>query len=159
MYNNLSYGQSELAQAMREAYDEIIAFIATPEFSQIMEEFSELQSQQRPGFVASILLDDDELARRGVTRPQDILIQRSAFGDRRPTLFVVKKFLPERFRDVWQNVNITIDDFFVDSAVSRAPEIAWRQPLPVGLQAEVMANGGDLEHVGVDSEAMVTAGG
>jgi hypothetical protein len=42
-------------------------------------------------------------------------------------------------------VNITFDNEFVDSAVSRDPEKCWRPPLPVNVQAQAMAEGRDLE--------------
>jgi hypothetical protein len=145
MYPHLSYARDELVQAMRATYDEIIDFVTTPEFKAIMEELGSLQGRDRPAFVASVLVNKEELARRGVTIPEGILIQRSAFGDRRPTLFCVKKYLPDRFHDVWQNVNITFDNEFADASVSRAPEVAWRHPLPVPLQSEIMAAGGNLE--------------
>jgi len=112
-----------------------------------MSEFGELGPSRRPLFVVDVLLNDDELARRGVRVPEGVLIQRSAFGDRRPTLFAVKKFLPSNFRDVWENVNLTFDNKFADESVSRSPEVSWREPLPVGEQARIMATGGDLERV------------
>lgn len=147
MYDSLSYSQEELAHAMRVAYDALIDFVTTPEFREIMKELGDRHAQERPSFVMSVLLDKAELARRGVFPPDDILIQRSAFGDRRPTLFCVKKLLPDQYSDVWQNVNFTFDNCFADQSVSRAPEFAWRQPLPVSLQAEIMAKGGDLEQI------------
>lgn len=147
MYAHLDYSQDELAAAMSDAYSAIIDFVTTDEFTSLMNEFSRLESTQRPLFVANVLLDDQALLDRGVSVPEGILIQRSAFGDRRPTLFVVKKFLPERFSDVWQNVNITVDDLFDDASVSREPTTAWRQPLPVARQAQLMAEGRDLEEL------------
>jgi|SRR5271157_384378 len=147
LYENLSYGRDELAQAMRATYDDLIDFVTTQEFKAVMKEFRDLPSHERPAFVLSVLLDKEELDRRGVHAPDGILIQRSAFGDRRPTLFCVKKYLPERYRDVWQNVNLTFDNEFADESVSRAPEVAWRPPLPIDLQAQVMAAGRDLEDV------------
>ncbi len=148
MYEHLPYSRSELATAMRQAYDEIIDFVTAPEFTAVMLELRALRSPQRPQFVQSVLLSEEELQHRGVAVPEDILIQRSAFGDRRPTLFAVKKFLPEKYRDVWQNVNITFDNAFVDATVSREPDIAWRPPLPVAKQAKMMAAGLDLEDSG-----------
>jgi hypothetical protein len=147
MYQHLSYGQDDLVRVMRAAYDDLIDFVTTPEFRAIMKEFGECDSRERPAFVMAVLLNKEELARRGVHPPTDILIQRSAFGDRRPTLFCVKKYLPQKYSDVWQNVNLTIDNRFADESVSRAPEIAWRQPLPVDMQAEAIAHGVDLERM------------
>ena len=144
-YEGLAYTQAELADAMRSAYDELIDFVTRPSFRQVMEELDKLSSRERPSFVLAILLDPAERKRRGIEPPEGILIQRSAFGDRRPTLFCVKRFLPERFSDVWQNVNLTFDNEFADHSISREPTIAWRQPLPVQLQAEAMARGASLE--------------
>ena len=110
MYKHLSYDQTELAQAMRTTYDELIDFVTTPAFKGVMEEFGKLHPEARPAFVMSVLLNKEELARRGVDIPEGLLIQRSAFGDRRPTLFCVKKFLPKKHMDVWQNVNLTFDN-------------------------------------------------
>lgn len=149
MYEHLSYSQPELAAAMRETYNELIEFVTTPAFKAVMAEFGELNSTERPAFVMSVLLNKEELARRGVIAPEGLLIQRSAFGDRRPTLFCVKKFLPEKYKDVWQNVNLTFDNLFPDDSVARTPEIAWRAPLPVDLQATAMAEGKGLEEVSV----------
>jgi hypothetical protein len=150
MYKHLSYDQTELAGAMRATYDELIEFVTTPEFQAVMTDLGLLDSRERQAFVISVLLNKEELARRGVVVPEGILIQRSAFGDRRPTLFCVKKFLPDRFTDVWQNVNLTFDDLFLDESVSRTPEIAWRQPLPVDLQVEALAHGKNLEEIVVE---------
>ena len=147
MYRDLAYGQDELARVMRTTYDELIDFVSTPEFTAVMEEFSTLEGHERPSFVLTVLLDREELARRGVRIPEGILIQRSAFGDRRPTLFCVKKYLPVEYRHVWENVNLTFDNYFADESVSRAPEIAWRQPLAVEVQAKIIATQGDLEQV------------
>jgi len=144
-YPHLAYGPRELALAMRAAYDELIDFVTTPQFKAVMRELDELPSQERPAFVLSVLVNKEQLAMRGVHVPDGILIQRSAFGDRRPTLFCVKKYLPERYSDVWQNVNITFDNEYQDKGVSRNPEICWREPLPVHLQAQIMAHGINLE--------------
>lgn len=147
MYSKLSYSREELAHVMRVTYDELIDFVTTPEFVSIMTELGNLDAQARPVFVFSVLLDKEELAKRGIQVPDGVLVQRSAFGDRRPTLFCVKKFLPEKFANVWQNVNLTFDNQFFDESVSRASEIAWRPPLPVDVQADAMARGVDLEQI------------
>jgi hypothetical protein len=137
---------------MRATYDELIEFVTTPAFKAVMAEFEEIDSAERPAFVVSVLLNKEELARRGVNVPEGVLIQRSAFGDRRPTLFCVKKFLPKKYHDVWQNVNLTFDNRFPDNSVARTPDIAWREPLPIDLQAKAMAEGRDLEKVSITHE-------
>ncbi|MBO6602034.1 hypothetical protein [Rhodophyticola sp.] len=146
-YDGLAYDRDELARVMRATYDEIIDFVTTPEFKALMTEMSALSPVERPRFVFDVLLNDEALASRGIVAPEGLLIQRSAFGDRRPTLFVVKKFLPEEYKNVWQNVNITFDNAFVDESVGRDPETSWRVPLPADVQAAAMARGKELETV------------
>lgn len=144
-YKGLPFGKQELVDAMRRTYDELIDYITTDEFSSVLKEMSSLTSAERPQFVISVLLNESERNKRGIQPPDGILIQRSAFGDRRPTLFVVKKFLPEHLSHAWENVNITFDNEFSDESVSRKAEIAWRSPLDVNLQARLMTEGKELE--------------
>src|SRR5262245_38113954 len=97
IYPGLAFGKSELAAAMRQTYDELIAFVTQPAFQAVYKELRALPVTERPAFVNKVLLRPEELERRGVRVPPKILIQTSAFGDRRPTLFAVKKFLPAKF--------------------------------------------------------------
>jgi hypothetical protein len=144
-YSRLAYSQADLQRVMREHYDKIIDFVTSPPFKALMLEMSEMSHTERPGFVAGVLLDDSELMRRGVIVPDGILIQRSAFGDRRPTLFAVKHFLPDGFNDVWQNVNITFDNEYLDGEVPRTRDVCWRPPLEPARQAVAMARNAPLE--------------
>lgn len=144
-YEGLDFDREELAAAMRTAYDELIEFVTTPEFRAVHAELMSLPLQDRPGFVMKVLLRPEELGKRGVQVPEEILIQTSAFGDRRPTLFVVKKFLPAKFHGAWENVNITFDNPFEDNEISRDPKECWRLPLPVPLQNAALAGGVDLQ--------------
>ncbi|MEX2298797.1 MAG: hypothetical protein WD715_15390 [Dongiaceae bacterium] len=146
-YPHLSYSQAELQAVMRTYYDKIIRFITSEPFKALMVEMSAIPHRERPRFVGDVLLNKKELAARGVVVPGGILIQRSAFGDRRPTLFAVKHFLPDGYTDVWQNVNITFDNDYLDSSVSRERATCWREPLPPDLQAQAMVDGVDLESV------------
>jgi hypothetical protein len=145
MYPGLDFSREELSAAMREAYDDLIDFVTSPAFKATCLELMSSPRQQRPAFVAKVILLPEELAKRGVHIPDGILIQTSAFGDRRPTLFVVKKFLPPKFHRVWENVNITFDNEFADDEVSRDPRACWRPPLPVAVQNAALAAGIDLE--------------
>lgn len=151
-YPHLAYSQRELQDVMRAHYDKIIDFITSAPFKALMEEMSDISHLDRPKFVREVLLDSDELNKRGVIVPPGILIQRSAFGDRRPTLFAIKHFLPKAYSDVWQNVNITFDNAYVDSSVARDRETCWRAPLPPDIQAQAMAQGVELETVETDQE-------
>jgi len=130
------------------AYDEIINFVTSDPFKAVYEELMSLEPTQRPKFVADVLLDDRELAKRGVVRPPGLLILRSAFGDRRPTLFCVKKWLPSDLHMFWENVNITFDNHYDDAAIPR-DESAWRPPLPVPLQHEYLS--GNLRESDVEA--------
>jgi hypothetical protein len=156
-YDGLDYGCDELSAAMREAYDDIIRFVTTPSFKAVYTELMNCAREDRPAFVMRVLLRPEELAKRGVQVPDGILIQTSAFGDRRPTLFVVKKFLPSKFDAVWQNVNITFDNHFEDNEVTRDPEACWRLPLPVALQNAALAAGIDLESLPHESALKVSS--
>jgi len=148
MYQELDFGREELADAMRRNYDRIIAFVTTPEFKALHQELRRLPPAERPGFVEGVILQPAELAKRGIVVPDDILIQTSAFGDRRPTLFAVKIFLPAKFYGKpWENVNLTFDNEYEDEQVSRDPAKAWRPPLPVVVQNSLISKGADLESV------------
>ncbi|MBV8368425.1 MAG: hypothetical protein JO036_05760 [Candidatus Eremiobacteraeota bacterium] len=144
---------------MNESYEDLISFVTTDSFVAVCEEMNALPPEVRPVFVKAVLLNPDELRKRGVIVPEDILIQRSAFGDRRPTLFAIKKFLPERYHDSWENVNLTFDNPYEDAAISRNADVAWRPPLPVELQADLMTHGADMESVGSDFEIQAPAFG
>src|SRR5262245_31371792 len=145
IYATLDFDRDELSAVMRTAWDELIAFVTAREFQAVYKELASLPAHRRPAFVARVLLNRDELRSRGVEVPDGILIQTSAFGDRRPTLFVVKKYLPSRFHTAWENVNLTFDNFYSDDEVPRSPELAWRRPLPVALQNAALAAGIDLQ--------------
>jgi len=153
-YEGLHYTRDELQSIMRDTYNELIEFVSTREFGALMLEIGSLKPNDRPKYVFDVLLNDAVLAERGVVRPEGVLIQRSAFGDRRPTIFVVKKFLPEKYATVWQNMNITFDNAFIDATVSRTPEVSWRRPLPIDYQAQKIAEGQDLE--GIEKGLKVT---
>jgi len=155
-YKGLDFGPEELSSVMLSHYDELLAFVSTPSFRALYKELMELAPQDRPEFVTNVLLRRDELERRQVTIPDGILIQTSAFGDRRPTLFAVKKFLPQKYHGAWENANLSFFNDFKDDDISRDPALAWRPPLPVGLQNYLLAKGIHLEEVptefGVNSD-------
>jgi hypothetical protein len=144
-YNGLDFDRAELSAAMREGYDRLIDFITSAPFAELHQELMQLSPQARPAFVENVLLQSGELNKRGIYVPPNILIQTSAFGDRRPTLFAVKTWLPEKFHRAWENVNWTFDNEFADDQVSRSLEVAWREPLSVSLQNSLISKGIDLE--------------
>ena len=146
-YDGFPFNRSELTSIMRKTYDDVIAFVLTPSFKQFHKELYNLPAEDRPSFLASVLFNPLELERRGIHVPKDILIQRSAFRDRRPTLFAVKKFLLKKYHGAWENMNITFDNEYTDTEVSRDVEKSWRPPLPVGLQNTYLASDNDLESI------------
>lgn len=154
-YPGLDFGQEELLRIMRETYDELIAVVTAPAFRAMHAEMMALEWKHRAAFATEVILSEEERMKRGVEKPDDVLIEVSAFGDRRPTLYVVKKYLPKRYQAAWENVNITFDNEYNDADVSRDPAMAWRTPLPVALQNAAMASKIDLDslpnNIGVGS--------
>ncbi len=150
-YEGLDFGPEELMRVMRETYDDITAFVTTPGFKAFYEEMMSLHATRRPEFIRQVLFQPEEMCRRGIVVPEGVLIQTSAFGDRRPTLFAVKKMMPAKYQSAWENMNLTFNNEFKDDDVSRSDEDAWRPPLPVALQNYLLARGEDLESVPVES--------
>ncbi len=146
-YDLLEFSRDELYSAMRGTYDELLSFVSTPEFRALYRDLMALPCEERPRFVADVIFHPGELARRGISVPDGILIQTSAFGDRRPTLFVVKKYLPAKFYGAWENVNLTFFNEFNDDDYPRDHDLAWRPPLPVALQHVLLESGVDLNSV------------
>jgi len=160
-YNLLEFDRDELSSAMRETYEELLSFVSQSAFRSLHRELMALPAEERPRFVAEVIFSPGELARRGISVPDGILIQTSAFGDRRPTLFVVKKYLPAKFHGAWENVNITIFNEFDDNDCPRDHDLAWRPPLPVALQHSLLSRGEDLnsipEEYGINYDRFVKA--
>ncbi|WP_018770348.1 hypothetical protein [Arthrobacter sp. 162MFSha1.1] len=98
----------EVADAIKAAAEEISAFVLTSPFQAILDELYAIESKdRRHEFVLDVLLRPEGLLDRGVQVPEKITIQRSQFGDARPTLFCIAKYLP--FDDPWKKVTITFD--------------------------------------------------
>jgi hypothetical protein len=130
----------QMRDAMRRGYADLIAFAQTEGFQRLVMELFARPHYERPSFVKAVVLNPSELAKRDISVPEGILIQRSSFGDRRPTLFCIKKFLPKHLQIPWQNVNLTVDDIYDDDAVPRDRR-AWRSALHFDMQAEMMGAG------------------
>ena len=137
---------TRLYDESRHGYDEIIQFVTTPEFNSIYEELMGLAINDRPEFVVNVLLNDIELQNRGVNRPQNLFIMRTAFGDKRSTLFCVKKWLSRDLNVVWENVNMIFDSNS-EREISNG-ENTFRSPVPVAIQHEYLS--GRLEKEEVD---------
>jgi len=129
-----------IAAAMRESYDRLIDFSQDPAFQALVLELYRQPRPLRPRFVREEILSDERRRARGVVVPEGIWVQRSSFGDRRPTLFCIKTYLPDAVQAPWQNVNVTFDDFFDDEDIPR-DERAWRTGLAFEDQATLMEQG------------------
>lgn len=84
----------------REGFEEIRDFITTDAFIALLGELYDLAPEDRDGFVREVLLDPGQLTKRGIQTPRGIKIQRSQFGDHRPTIFCVTKLMPDGVRKV-----------------------------------------------------------
>ncbi len=131
---------ADLKDLIKSYYDSLIEFVTETPFKLLIEQLYELPIQERPSFVKNVLLNQEELIRRGVEVPDGILIQRSSFGDGRPTLFVVKRYLPEEYRVAWENVNLTFDIAHKSDEVLCGAG-AWQRPIPWEVQAALYAMG------------------
>ncbi len=125
--------------------DEIIQFVTTPEFNSVYNELMDLSIFDRPKFVVNVLLNDIELQNRGVNTPKNLFIMRTSFGDRRPTLFCIKKWLPRNLHIFWENVTITFDNDSEEKVSDDAS--AWRSPVPVAIQHEYLSGSLTKEEV------------
>lgn len=149
-YEGLDFDQEELSGAMRSYYEDIVEFITQPAFQALFSEMMTLPPKDRPQYVNDIWLNPAALEARGLEAPDGMLIQTSAFGDRRPTLFVVKKYLPEKYHCAWENVNWTFNNDFAEEDVPNDPENSWRLPLSVSVQNALIANECDLQAIPAD---------
>jgi hypothetical protein len=100
-------GTEEFVRRLGEGLAALKAYVSSAPFRGLLDEARPLDRTGRDLFVRTVLLNDDELARRGARPPDGITIQRSEFGDSRPTWFCLSKFLPEG--TLWKRVTLTFD--------------------------------------------------
>src|SRR5262245_29868467 len=84
----------KLTDAVSSSIAELQSFAETQSFQNTLHEMWELPARLRHEFVELVWLNPAQLAYRGVETPRSIIIQRSEFGDKRPTLFCISKELP-----------------------------------------------------------------
>lgn len=84
----------------RNGLEAIRDFITTDEFVSLLGELYDFPPEDRDNFVRTVLLNTDELGKRGIHTPDGIKIQRSQFGDHRPTIFCVTKLMSDGVRKV-----------------------------------------------------------
>lgn len=118
-----------LAQHIKDGLYELEAFTSTPEFHALLDDLWALPIDERPAFVANVILNLGKLNERGIRVPPGIKLQRSAFRDNRPTLFCVVRYIPDGLQ--WSKVTITYDNPSGSPALSY-PSIADRFQQEVG---------------------------
>jgi hypothetical protein len=115
-------GKQADAEAIQEAISaalrDVQEFANTVAFQDLLNELWGLKPENRAAFVRGVILRDLELAARGVVVPDGMKLQRSAFGDDRPTLFCITKYLPAGV--LWHKVTITFDNPSGDPAIRYA---------------------------------------
>lgn len=85
---------------VRSGLEQIRDYITTDLFVGMLEELYTRRPSERDAFVRTELLDESRLQERGITPPEGIKIQRSQFGDGRPTVFCVTKVMSDGIRKV-----------------------------------------------------------
>lgn len=84
----------------RAGLEAIRDFITRDEFIRVLGELYDHAPEDRDAFVRTVLLDPTALRRRGIEVPDGIKLQRSQFGDHRPTIFCVTKLMSDGVRKV-----------------------------------------------------------
>jgi hypothetical protein len=91
---------------MSEALTGLYHYVRTPAFRAVLGEMNALPTiREKDHFVRTVLLNPEQLAARGATPPEGVVVQRSRFEDARPTVFCVVKYLP----DPTKKMTITFD--------------------------------------------------
>ena len=111
-----------LGEQVRSATTEIAEFVHTEEFRSLLSELNSKPLGERHDFVRNVVINKDELAARGISVPEGMTVQRSAFADGRSTLFCVSKYLPDRKK----KVTITFDNSEGGQSITTDP---WAQHL------------------------------
>jgi hypothetical protein len=84
----------------REGFLAIREYITSDAFISMLGELYDLPVEDRDQFVRTELLDVRRLAARGILPPDGLKVQRSQFGDHRPTIFCVTKLMSDNVRKV-----------------------------------------------------------
>lgn len=104
----------QFKEEMKHGWLELQTFVASLPFKELLSELDGKDEPEQREFVAEVLLNREELAKRHVKLPPGIIIQTSEFEALGPDLFVVKKFVRPGI-----NVNVT---FFTEMFTPAAPQ-------------------------------------
>lgn len=106
---------------MEIGFEQLIAFVMTPEFQLALSDMITLPEETRPAFVLETFLDPAERLVRGIEPPPSMRFQRSTFRDGRPTLFCIAMLLPLAYP--WRKLTVTIDNDLVAAANPTEPHL------------------------------------
>jgi len=101
-------GIGDVQEIVRSKLSEISSFVATEEFQELLQDLYASPPAERARFVADVVMSEQARISRGIEIPAGLAIQRSSFGDGRPTLFCVSTELPSGYP--WRKVTITFDN-------------------------------------------------
>lgn len=119
-------GQSDLEAAMRAQFAVLRTVYESTPFRAVLDELWNLApGTMRRRFVRDVLLDEQARSARGIRLPAEVELQRTWFGDDRPTLFALVAHLPDGL--TWKKVTFTVDD--IDSMAPSAIVDEKNQPV------------------------------
>jgi hypothetical protein len=86
---------------VKRGLEDIREFVSTDEVLNLLDHVYGLPMDDRDEFVRTVVLDEAVLAEKwGIVPPPGIKLQRSQFGDGRPTIFCVVRVLADGIRKV-----------------------------------------------------------
>lgn len=101
-----SFSDDDLIQ-YNAAFRRVLDFCNSAPFRSVVSELMGIPEDLRHDFVEIVMLSNDQLAKRGISVPSYLKIQRTQFYDERPTLFCVTHEV-----DVgpWKKLTVTFDN-------------------------------------------------
>lgn len=97
-----------IAKHLKDGLYNIAEFVSEVPFRNLLNELAEVSPEDRPDFILDVVMNNRELAKRDITVPDNMTIQRSTFHDGRPTLFCVSAITALGYP--WRKVTFTFDN-------------------------------------------------
>lgn len=82
-----------IQNAIQLGFEQIFHFIETREFQSLLDEIRKTSKEDRKVLIRQILIDKNELKKRNIKLPEDLIMQRSKFSDNSLTLFCITKYI------------------------------------------------------------------
>lgn len=105
-YNGAYASAEEFRQDIKESIMRIADFVYNTNFHSVVDEMRSLPVEKHRTYVRNVIINKNELKKRNIDVPDDLIVQRSVFADNRPTLFCLTKYLKDGLR----KVTITFDE-------------------------------------------------